>query len=112
MLVVGVVMVVGCGDEGVSGSKKITELSAAESKDVCQEFAGDYPERTVMCGPDVTFTIGFKDVDCNNIEPAPATCTATVGDARACNDAIYSMSDAELCGDGPTPPACAKLEDC
>ena len=40
-----------------------------------------------------------------------ATCTATVGDARACSSAMESASDADLCA-GNLPAACAKLSGC
>lgn len=112
MVVVSAATLLGCGDEGVSGSKKITELTVEEATDVCMEMAEDFPERTVTCEPGVTFEIGFSDAACTNVEPAPAACTATVGDARACNEAIYSQTDAELCMDGPLPAACAPLENC
>jgi len=103
--------ITGCGDSGVPDSKKLSDLSAAESKDACLEIAADYPERTVTCGS-TTITIGLTTAECNTQEPAPATCTATVGDARDCSAAMYSMTDAELCADTPLPAACAKLTGC
>lgn len=105
-------MLLGCGDEGVSGSKKVTELTVEEAKDVCLELVADFPERTVTCAPEVTITIGLTAADCTDPEPAPATCTATVSDVRACNEAMYSQSDADLCMDKPLPAACAVLANC
>ena len=106
-----VAFLVGCGGDGVSDSKKLTDLSASESKDVCLELAADYAPRTVNCDGQM-ITIGIDEADCNTTETAPATCTATVGDARACYDAMYSMTDAQLCMGTAPPAACAKLEGC
>ena len=103
--------IAGCSDSGVSDSKKLTALTTAESKDVCLELAGDYPERTVMCGT-TAITVGLTAAECNVDDPATATCTATVGDARDCVDALYSQTDAQLCADTPPPAACAKLQGC
>ena len=105
------IAIAGCGDSGVSDSKKLSDLSTAESKDVCLELASDYPERTVTCGS-TTITIGLTSAECNTQDQAPATCTATVGDARDCTDAIYSQTDAELCADTPLPAACTRLMGC
>jgi len=106
-----VAFLVGCGGDGVSDSKKLTDLSASESKDVCLELAEDYAPRTVDCDGTM-ITIGIEKADCNDAETAPATCTATVGDARDCYDAMFSMSDAEICMADAPPAACAKLEGC
>jgi len=100
----------GCGSS-VSDSKKLSELSTSEAKDVCLELASDYPERTVTCGS-ASITIGLTAAECNTPDPAPATCNATVGDVRDCQDALYSQTDAELCADSPLPAACAKLAGC
>jgi len=100
-----------CADDGVPDSKKLTELTVAEAKDACLELQADYPERTVTCGT-ITITIGLTVAECNDETPAPAACTATVGDARACNSDLYKQTDAELCADGPLPASCAKLTSC
>ena len=102
--------ITGCGDS-VSDSKKLSELSTEEAKDVCLELVDDYPERSVTCGS-TTITIGLKSSECTDQTQAPATCTATVGDVRDCNAALYSQTDAELCSDAPLPAACAKLAGC
>lgn len=101
----------GCGG-GVDGDKKLSELSVAESKDACLELAGDFPEKTVDCGMGVTITIGLTAAECNDQDAAPATCTATVDDARACTEDIYNQSDADLCMDKPLPASCSKLSQC
>lgn len=95
---------VGCG--GVDDSKKLSELSTDESKDVCDELADDYPEKTVTCDG-VMFTI---KVNCDGQVASP-NCTATVGDARDCSAALYVQAEACMI-DAPLPPACAKLAGC
>ncbi len=99
-----------CGG-GVDDSKKLSDLSTEEAKDVCLDLAADFPERMVTCSG-VTITIGLSEAECNTPDTAPATCTATVGDVRACNKAMYELSDAELCSSQSLPAACAKLEGC
>ena len=51
-----VIALVGC-DDGLSGSTKMSELSAAEQKEICLELAADYPEKTVSCGDGFTLTV-------------------------------------------------------
>jgi hypothetical protein len=102
----------GCGGDGVSDSKKLTDLSTQETKDVCEELAADFPERTVNCSGTM-ITIGYNKAECaGNTEPAPATCTATVGDVRDCADALFSLSDDQICTTDELPAACAPLNDC
>jgi hypothetical protein len=100
---------VGCGGDGVSDSKKLSDLTPTEAKDVCLELVDDYPERTIDCSGTM-ITIGFTAAECNDEQAAPATCTATVGDIRDCTDAIYSLTDAQFCMQETLPAACAPLE--
>jgi hypothetical protein len=105
-------VLMGCGGDGVSDSKKLTDLSAAETKDVCNELADDYPERTVNCSGTM-ITVGYSAADCAMPgDAAPDTCTATVGDVRDCADAIFSLSDEQICTSDALPAACAKLDGC
>lgn len=103
---------IACGGDGVPDSKKLSDLTAEESKDACEEAAADYPERTVNCGDGITLTVGIDEAECATAEPAPASCTATVGDARACFEAMYSLTDAQICMAESLPAACAKIEGC
>lgn len=116
LFVVAAVLAVGCGGDGVSDSKKLSEVSASEAKDVCESLIDDYPERVVTCGSgsaSIMITIGFSSADCTDTTPpSSTTCSATVGDLRTCQDAIYSQTDAQLCSDSSQPAACAKLEGC
>jgi hypothetical protein len=105
-------LLIGCGGDGVSDSKKLSDLTAEEAKDACLEQAADFPERTVDCGDGITLTVGIAEADCNDAGPADAGCTATVGDARACFDAMYKLTDAQICMAESLPAACAKLEGC
>ena len=107
------VVLMGCGGGGgVDDSKKLSDLSADEAQDLCSEFVDDFPERTVDCSGTM-ITIGYTAAECADAgEPAPTTCTATVGDARACADATFSLSDDEICNAETLPAACAALQDC
>ena len=60
------------------------------------------------------FTVGFEAADCDTgLSVDPTTCTATVGDAHACYDAIYGLTDAQLCDSNtPEPTACMPLDNC
>jgi hypothetical protein len=97
-----------CGG-GVDGGKKLSELSAAESKDACLELVDDYPEKMVDCGGGVTITIGLTASECNDNTTAPATCTATVDDVRDCTSQLYNDKTL-LCEDKPLPASCMKLQ--
>ena len=108
------VVLVGCGgDDGVSDSKRLSDLTQAEAQSVCEDLADDFPERSVNC-MGTTITIGFNKSECaaDSTEPTPATCTATVGDARDCADAFYGLTDDQICTTETLPAACAPLEEC
>jgi hypothetical protein len=99
---------IACG--GPSDSTKITELSDEEAKDLCEEAIDSNPERTVTC-MGVMITVGLTSADCADpMEPNPS-CTATVGDARACNEAQGDQTEAQICA-GDFPAACAKIVQC
>lgn len=100
--------VIACG--GPSDSDKISDLSTDEAKDLCEEFVDDNPERTVTC-MGVMITVGLSSADCASQDEPGASCTATVGDARACNSAQAAQTEAEICT-GMFPAACAKLAQC
>lgn len=96
--------VIACGG-GPSDSTKIVDLSTDEAQDVCEETSFN---RSVTCQGQ---TISIKSTDCTMLGTPAATCTATVGDARACSSAMESASDADLCA-GNIPAACEKLSGC
>jgi hypothetical protein len=106
-------VVLGCGGgSGVSDSKKLADLSTDEAKDLCEELADGFPERTVDCSG-VMITIGFNKAECaTDSEPAPSSCTATAGDARDCADAMSALTDDQICTSDSLPAACAPLQDC
>jgi hypothetical protein len=105
----------GCGGDGggsgLSDSAVLSSLSADQVMSLCEEIAGG--EREVDCG-DFTVTVGIDPAECETAEPFPETCTATVGDARACFDAIDGLSDEEICTSESPPEECAEFlsEDC
>ena len=78
---------VACG--GVSDSSVVSDLSIDETKEVCQDMAADLPE-TVECSGQ-TVPVGPGDeANCEDVEVAPAACTATVGEYKACIKALYT----------------------
>ena len=105
----------GGGGSGVSGSKQLVSLSAAEVTDLCEYFvdlAG--AERMVDCGGGLTITIGGGSVsECviglQETQGQFPGCTATVGNAESCMEALTDLTDAQLCSDGPLPTACQPL---
>lgn len=100
---IAVPFITACG--GPSDSTKLSDLSADEAKDLCEELSYS---RTVTCSGQ---TITINSDDCSMATAPSASCTATVGDARDCTDAIKSAADTELCT-GSLPAACEKLSTC
>lgn len=93
----------------VPSGKSLSELKAKQATSVCEEYA----ERTIVCGDELseeTFRFGG---DCGNAG-APASCTATVGDYRACQEAVELLSDEDFCATEGGPEDCYALlqEDC
>jgi len=81
----------GSGGSGISSSRKLTELSAEEQMDLCEELTFS---RTVTCeGTSIT----IRSEDCAQITPPPSSCMATVGEARACMSQQQSATDEQLC---------------
>lgn len=108
------VIAIGCGGgggSGISGSKRLSDLTDAEAQDLCQ-YAEDAfgPMRTVTCN-DQTFEIGGEDNDCETATAGeiPETCTATVGQFEDCMDAI--AADPCVLTQETPPPVCAFLAD-
>ena len=100
------------GDDGPADSTPVTQLSAEEAKDFCVELAGDLPQRTITCGEELTIQVGFDAAECATEALFDAECTATVGNARACVEALAGLSDAMWCTMEQLPPACAPVADC
>ncbi len=106
-----------CGDgssnSGLSDSTKLNSISQNEAEALCYEMVDLWPERDVTCFGQ-TFKLGLTDADCetgNDPTAVDPTCTATVGDARACLRAFASLSDAQICS-GTAPAACAAIDAC
>lgn len=97
------------GMGGASDSTKLVDLTPEQLRSLCLEFAQEFPTRTITCSGQEQ-TIGIDGADCDMPNEFDAACQATVGQMRACIDAIASVTDARLC-EGPQPPECA-LPDC
>jgi len=103
-------LLVGCGgDDGVSDSKRLADLSTSEASDVCNGLVEAYPKRTVQC-VGFSFPVGYSADDCLDQDPAAPACTATVGDLRECAEVMYNKTDEQLCMDEAVPAACMRAE--
>lgn len=84
--------VVACSDDssGVSGSKKLADLSSSEIGALCDYTAdvqGGYAV-SKMCGDGITITTDTRAECVATLEATAASCTATVENAEACSEAI------------------------
>ncbi|MEO8699853.1 MAG: hypothetical protein ABI867_07405 [Kofleriaceae bacterium] len=100
----------GEGGGGVDEDKTIGSLTADEVADVCDFVADVFPARTVTCDGQ-SQTIGTTAAECIS-DFQESECTATVGDAEDCAEALGDLSDDELCNLSDPPAACAALADC
>lgn len=109
MMVCALGFAVGCGGGG-GGNKKLSELSDAEAKSLC-EYANDHLYPATTCTVDgMEIMIDAQDpIDCStaSANDIPDTCTATEDDYEGCIDAIQA-DPCVLLGDTP-PAACAPL---
>lgn len=104
--------VVACGG-GPSDSTKLADLSVSEARDLCEESVDANPLRTITCeGQPVEWGIDPADCAASDVNEVAAGCTATVGQARDCFDALGALSDAEVCALTSLPAACAAISDC
>jgi hypothetical protein len=114
LLCVAVLLMACGGDDGGGGggndSQQLGSLTTEEATALCNDLAGDYPEKTVSC-PDGDTTIGFEDGACDGDQTFDSSCTATVGEARDCYDALYNEPDADICSQ-TIPEECAPLLSC
>jgi hypothetical protein len=104
----------GSSSSGIADSTKLNAISQSEAESLCYEMVDLWPERDVTCFGQ-TFKLGLTDADCGNGTEDPTavdpTCTATVGDARACLRAFAALTDAQICS-GTAPAACAAIDAC
>lgn len=119
LLLLSVVTVGACGGGGGSGgdgsgipsSTLLKDITVAQSTQLCHYAADVFPERSVTCDSQAE-TIGINDAtDCTDSDPLEVadTCTATVGDAESCFEALGNLSDAEWCMLSAEPAACARF---
>lgn len=101
-------LTIGACSSGPSDSTKLSDLTTSEAQDLCEESIGT---RTITCNG-TTFTLETTQADCDaaTADEIPASCPATVGDFRDCQDAIDDATDAQLCEGLPT--ACAAVSAC
>ena len=106
-------LLVACSSDGLSDSTKAKDLTDPEIKEFCGELAAEHPEKTVDCGGGLKITVGSTQAECemetNTLIPM---CEATLGDFRACADAIAALSATQLCTSQTPPTACTKVFAC
>lgn len=94
------------GPSGVAGDTKLSALTAADIRSICEYQIPALREREAACAPsDVRETV---DECIAAISSATITCSATVADLEAC---IEGQVDAGADCDAD-PPACEVLEPC
>lgn len=90
----------------VPNGKLLGELKPEQAMAVCEEYA----ERVIVCEDasyEETYVFGG---DCENAE-APVDCWATVGDYRACQEAVELVSEEAFCEALEIPEACDAVRD-
>ncbi|MBS1123007.1 MAG: hypothetical protein H6Q90_5235 [Deltaproteobacteria bacterium] len=105
----------GGGGSGVATDKQLINLQSADVTRVCAylaDVAG--PARMVDCGGGNIVTIGGDsttecETDLAVFGTSNPNCTATVGQAEDCFEALAAQTDAQLCSDSPPPAACSAL---
>jgi len=104
------------GGSGVSGSKQLGALNATDARKVCEYIADlQGPARTVTCMDGTTVQVNAAteaDIqDCaTGLEAVSDACTATVGQAEDCFEAIAALSDEDqFCNDTALPAVCAPI---
>lgn len=99
---------------GISDSTPITDLTVEDWQKECDSI--DQPEKTVTCTTDfgdVDVEVGGTVEECKEAASELPTftedCAATMGDARACGDALYADPCAVFTG---TPAECTAYFAC
>ena len=86
--------------------KLLSELNAEQAQSVCEEYA----EREIICGDEGSEETFYFGSECEKSEVS-ASCTATVGDYRACQEAVDLLSDQAFCDSEGFPGVCDPLLD-
>lgn len=108
--VASVTLLAGCG---ISDGTLLSDLDADDLQKLCEET----PEESFTCtGEGFEYTITFGDCDTSDTDGGgdvtwPASCTATVGDLRDCNEAYIEALRADPCT-ADVPAACDWMADC
>jgi len=104
----------GGGTSGVSSDTLVVDLDASGETTVCDYIASKSTMHAATCSDGSTITLDAQTVGMclarldDTIANHPS-CTATVGDAESCIDAVAALTDADLCAGDLVPPACAQL---
>ena len=92
----------------------LKDLTSDDLKALCLE-QGEYREYTCdEDGVSITYSFGYEDTtDCDDLEVGdyPDDCEATVGDSRACNDALEAAVKEDACLT-EFPSECDAIIDC
>lgn len=92
-------------------SQKLASLELEAVRALCREHAAAFPERMITCSADEVIVVGNDAGVCEKLtkNEVPATCTATVGEARKCTAVLATQSDQAFCTQMEFPPECAYL---
>ena len=107
------VFLLGCG---VPNGLLMHELEPEDLDELCQELSAQ--QRDVVCTYDaasITVSLGESQAEClESHDPVWfESCSVTVGDVRACQEAMFALSDAEVCDlEMGLPESCAFMVDC
>jgi hypothetical protein len=114
---VGLIVAVGCGGSGpVSESKRVTEISTTEVRELCQYWIDQVgPTREIQCSGGETTTQGLGELsECTEeigglVNALSDDCVLEVGDLNDCIEVLAEASDAQICS-REDPAACERLE--
>jgi hypothetical protein len=104
----------GGGTSGVSSDTLVVDLDASGETTVCDYIASKSTAHAATCSDGSTITLDAQTVGMclarldDTIANHPS-CTATVGDAESCIDAVAALTDADLCAGNLVPAACEQL---
>ena len=104
----------GGGTSGVSSDTLVVDLDASGETTVCDYIASKSTTHAATCSDGSTITLDAQTVGmclarlADTIANHPS-CTATVGDAESCIDAVAALTAAELCAGNLVPAACEQL---
>jgi hypothetical protein len=99
--------VIACSEDRVADERPLSSLSSQELGTVCDELRANWPRagQTLACQDGSTVSLAeFSSESCSGV--SASSCSASVGDVRACNDASLADPCAAF---AQRPDACAPL---